>query len=250
MEIFLSHVSTEGLLALVLKEWIQTIFNGRIKVFVSSDIKNIAAGDLWLGDVRRALVRARLLVILCSPHSVTRPWVNFEAGCAWLKKIPVIPVCHSGQKPEHLPSPLFLFEGLDMRAPDFPEKLIQNLTLRARLRKHPKLSKKAKNMMKREIRAAIRRIPTAATVITTKPHHDKVAIILKKIATADDEDCTCSKLARSLKTEPNDLDVYLRHLMDREFITKISAGNGDCRYTTTASGRAYLVKQEKALMSQ
>jgi hypothetical protein len=243
MDIFLSHVSTEGLLALVLKEWIQAIFDDRLKVFVSSDIKNIAAGDPWLEDIQRALERSRLLIILCSPHSVTRPWVNFEAGCAWLKKIPVIPICHSGQRLEHLPSPLFLFEGLDMRVPDFPDKLIQNLMLRARLRKHPKLEKKAKAMMRKDIRAAIRRIPTVETVISTKPHYAKVVIILKKIATANDEDCTCNKLARSLKTDPNDLDVYLRHLMDREFISKNLAGNGDCWYATTASGRAYLVKQ-------
>jgi len=243
MEIFLSHVSTEGLLALVLKEWIQAVFDDRIKVFVSSDMKNIAAGDPWLGDIRKALERSRLLIILCSPHSVTRPWVNFEAGCAWLKKIPVIPVCHSGQRPEHLPSPLFLFSGLDMRDTDFPEKLIQNLALQARLRKHPKLDKKIKSMIKRDIRNAIRRIPNVETVITTKPYYDKVAVILKKVATANDEDCICSRLANSLSMDPNELDVYLRHLMDRKFITKNIVGDGDCRYTTTATGRAYLVKQ-------
>jgi hypothetical protein len=164
MEIFLSHVSTEGLLALVLKEWIQTIFDNRIKVFVSSDIKNITAGDLWLGDIRKALERSKLLVILCSPHSITRPWVNFEAGCAWLKKIPVIPICHSGQRPEHLPSPLFLFQGLDMREPDFPDKLVQNLTQWARLRRRPRLGKKTKAAMKRDIRTAIRRIPAVETL--------------------------------------------------------------------------------------
>ena len=243
MEIFLSHVSTEGLLALVLKEWIQAIFDDRIKVFVSSDIKNIAAGDMWLGDIRKALERSKLLIILCSPNSVTRPWVNFEAGCAWLRRIPIVPVCHSGQKPGHLPSPLFLFEGLDMSAPDFPEALVQNLTLRARLRKRPRLTKKAKALMKRDIRSAIRRIPAPPTVITNKPPLDRVAVILKKIATANDEDSVCDRLARSLKMDPNDLDVYLRHLADRQFIEKKSAGNGDCWYTTTPSGRTYLVKQ-------
>lgn len=242
MEIFLSHVSTEGLLALVLKEWIQAIFDDRIKVFVSSDIKNIAAGDPWLGDVRKALERSRLLIILCSPYSVTRPWVNFEAGCAWLKKIPVIPICHSGMKLDHLPSPLFLFAGLDMSAGDFPEKLIQNLALRARFQKRPRLVQKTKSSMKQDIRSAIRRIrnvtPTAA-----RTQQDKVAVVLKKIATADNVDCTCKRLARSLKMDPNDLDIYLRHLMDRGFITRNLELDGDDWYTTTAKGRAYLLKQ-------
>lgn len=242
MEIFLSHVSTEGLLALVLKEWIQALFDDRIKVFVSSDIKNIAAGDPWLGDIRRALERSQLLIILCSPHSVTRPWVNFEAGCAWLKRIPVIPICHSGMKPDHLPSPLFLFEGLEMNAVDFPEKLVQNLMLRAKFRKRPRLARKTRLSMKRDIHSAIRRIP-AVEPAHPRARQDKVAVVLKKIATANDEDCTCKRLARSLKMDPNDLDVYLRHLMDRNFIRKSSTANEDCWYTTTARGRTYLVKQ-------
>jgi predicted transcriptional regulator len=129
-----------------------------------------------------------------------------------------------------------------MSAGDFPEKLIQNLTLRARFRKHPRLTRKAKSSMKRDIRSAIRRIP-AAQPVNTRARQDKVAVVLKKIATADDEDCTCKRLARSLKMDPNDLDVYLRHLMDRNFIRKSSTVNDDCWYTTTARGRTYLVKQ-------
>jgi hypothetical protein len=174
---------------------------------------------------------------------VTRPWVNFEAGCAWLKKIPVVPVCHSGQRLEQLPSPLFLFQGLDMSTPDFLDKLVQNLTIRASLRKHPRLGNKVRTAFRTDITDAIRRIPKTQTASSTKTRHDKVATILKRIATANDEDCTCNKLSRLLKMDINDMDVYLRHLMDRKFIRKNPISNDDCWYTTTAAGRAYLVKQ-------
>lgn len=243
MKIFISHVSNEGLLALVLKEWIQTIFNGRLKVFVSSDIRSITAGDIWLGNVEEALSSAKVLIVLCSPYSVTRPWVNFETGGAWVKKIPVIPICHSDQKLGNLPSPLSFFMGLDIHSSDFPVRLIENLVIRARLRIHPKLSKKRKSRMRREIASALRKIAATTPVRAARPFQDKVVTILKKIATANNEDCTCSELAKSLKMDPNDLDVYLRHLMDRRFISMKTENNGDCWYTTTKAGRKFFVLQ-------
>jgi hypothetical protein len=244
MNIFLSHVSTEGVLALVLKHWIQIVFNNRIKVFVSSDLHNITAGDIWLGNLRAAFMDARVLIVLCSPYSVTRPWVNFETGGAWFKNIPVIPLCHSGQRLDNLPSPLFFFHGLDIHSPNFPEKLMQNLMIQAKLRKKPKLSKRGKERMMEEIASTLLRITVATPSRTNKPHQDKVGITLKKIATSNDEDCMGSKLANSLNMDPNDLDVYLRHLMDRRFIAKKSNKDGDCRYTTTKIGRNYLVQND------
>ena len=50
-------------------------------------------------------------IILCSPKSVVRPWINFEAGAAWIRDIPVIPLCHSGMKPSALPVPLNLLQA-------------------------------------------------------------------------------------------------------------------------------------------
>lgn len=244
MKIFLSHVSNEGLLALVLKEWIQTVSKKRLKVFVSSDIQNIAAGDRWLENLRDALTDARLLIVLCSPYSITRPWVNFETGSGWIKDIPVIPICHSGQRLGNLPSPLSLFQGLDMHSSDFPIRLMQNLKLSAKLRKPLRINKKGKTKMMKEIRSALRKIKTNTPAQATSPIQDRVALVLKKIAISNNEDCTCEKLAVSLQMDTNDLDIYLRHLMDRRFIRKKTENNGDCWYTTTKNGREFLVQQD------
>lgn len=53
-----------------------------------------------------ALNLASVHVILCSPESVARPWIQFEAGAAQIRGIPIIPICHSGLTPAQLPVPL------------------------------------------------------------------------------------------------------------------------------------------------
>ncbi len=119
--------------------------------------------------------------------------------------------------------------------------------IRAKLRKKPRVGKNKKEKMKEEIAATLLRIKVVASSRTTKPHQDKVGFILSKIATSNTEDCTCGKLAKSLKVNPNDLDVYLRHLIDRRFITRNTNRDGDCWYATTKAGRDYLVQHEDLL---
>jgi len=111
VEVFISHVRTEQDLAMLLKEKIEKHFLGWVNVFVSSDQESIEAGDSWLDALRRALKTANLQVVLCSPASIGRPWVNFEAGAAWLLGIPVVPLCHSGLEPDNLPMPLATLQG-------------------------------------------------------------------------------------------------------------------------------------------
>lgn len=51
-------------------------------------------------------------MVLCSPESVRRPWINFETGAACLKGIPVIPIVHSGLSARQLGPPLSEFESV------------------------------------------------------------------------------------------------------------------------------------------
>ena len=111
--LFISHVSTETALARLLKEHLTTDFLDALDVFASSDGKSIDAGEPWLKDVKTVLTKARLAVVLCSPESVSRPWVNFECGAAWIRGTPLVPICHSGMTPEDLPAPLNMLEGIE-----------------------------------------------------------------------------------------------------------------------------------------
>ena len=97
--VFISHISSETELAQSLKKYLEKHFLGLLEIFVSSDRETIQAGSKWLEEVNEALKSADLQIILCSEESVGRPWVNFEAGAVWLRGIPVIPLCHSGLRP-------------------------------------------------------------------------------------------------------------------------------------------------------
>lgn len=242
MNVFISHVADEGLLALVLKECIQKTTKNKVKVFVSSDIQNISAGDVWLENLEKALSGAKILIVLCSPFSVTRPWVNFEIGSAWIKHIPIIPICHSGLELEKLPVPLSSFHGLDINSKKFLRTLIDSLAKKAnikqKLRIYPGQTKKKIEDTLRKIKVNV-----LSNTRTAEASHDDVGVILKKIAVSDEDDCTCKKLAQSLRLGENDLDVYLRHLMDRRFIKKKLRWKSDCQYGTTRRGREYLVQR-------
>ena len=110
---FISHISAEAEFAQAFKERLHRDFLGMLDVFVSSDRRTIEAGSRWLDEVDKALHDADVQLVLCSRSSVDRPWVNFEAGAAWLRRIPVIPVCHSGLTPIELPVPLSMLQGVD-----------------------------------------------------------------------------------------------------------------------------------------
>ncbi len=113
LDIFVSHLTIESKLAELLKGHLQRDFIGLLRVFVSSDKASIPVGAKWLDDVMSALRSARMQIVLCSEQSVTRPWINFEAGAAYLRGIQVVPFCHSGLTTAQLPVPLSASQGID-----------------------------------------------------------------------------------------------------------------------------------------
>jgi len=122
--IFVSHTGTEATLALRLKELVESTFPGQVRVFVSSDERDLRPGDRWLQEIDNALTEAAALLVVCSPYAVTRPWIYFEAGCAWIRRVPVIPICHSGLEKSQLSPPLSSFQGLTLEDADFCRQLL------------------------------------------------------------------------------------------------------------------------------
>ena len=109
---FISHISEEARVAARLKTTLTNDFPGFLEVFVSSDTESIAAGEVWFTSISDALRESSIFLVLCSPISIHRPWINFEAGAAWMKDIPVIPLCHAGLRLRDLPMPLSARQGL------------------------------------------------------------------------------------------------------------------------------------------
>lgn len=110
--LFMSHTFEEAELALLLKDMIVEAFPNAAAVYVSSDGRSVRAGDKWLSDLEVALRGSSLHIVLCSKASVGRPWVNFEAGAAWIAGTTIVPVCHSGMQPHLLPLPLNTLQGV------------------------------------------------------------------------------------------------------------------------------------------
>ena len=125
MKVFISHISGEAALASVLKDWIESTFLGQVDVFVSDD--DISSGEQWFQRLGEELTDAKAMLVLCSERSISRPWINFEAGAGHVKGIPVIPICYAGVRKDTLPAPLFFFQGLDVEAEDFGVKVIGDL---------------------------------------------------------------------------------------------------------------------------
>lgn len=104
--VFISHITEEKEIAQALKRLVESTFLNMIEVFVSSDPTSIKLGRKWLDEITHALKHCSVEIILASPESVKRPWINFEGGSGWVRDIPVIPLCHSGMIPSKLPAPL------------------------------------------------------------------------------------------------------------------------------------------------
>ncbi|MDH3898356.1 MAG: hypothetical protein OEV25_01185 [Deltaproteobacteria bacterium] len=152
MKILISHISDEALIALLLKDFIESTFLGQFEVLLSSNSGDSGVGDKWLVELDGALTSADLLLVLCSPKSIRQPWIHFEFGCAWTKSLAINCLCHSGLNKIGLPSHLRIFEVLEVDDDNFMEQLFEDLAKRFGIRRLPRLSY---DTMKAELRATL-----------------------------------------------------------------------------------------------
>lgn len=130
-QLFISHIAEEAGVAAAVKAQLERAFKG-VKVFVSSVDGNI--GTPWLNSLLTALDGSSAVLVLCSPWSTDRRWINFEAGAGFGNKRRVIPICYDGMTREQLPYPLTMFNSLDLDDRDTCEKLVRTLVDELHLR--------------------------------------------------------------------------------------------------------------------
>jgi hypothetical protein len=99
---FISFVNEDACIAQPLARFLGK--NG-FKVFLTADEWTLYAGELWLDRIRKELGEAEIVLALFSKRSVSRPWIHFEAGAAWLSNKLLIPVCVGSFRAEELPIP-------------------------------------------------------------------------------------------------------------------------------------------------
>jgi hypothetical protein len=111
LQVFLSYCTVEAKFADALKQHLVRDFIGLVRIFLASDTTSIPVGARWLADIIGGLHRSQLHVVICSKDSMYRPWINYEAGAAAVRDVPIIPLCHSGLVPAQLPVPLSESQG-------------------------------------------------------------------------------------------------------------------------------------------
>jgi hypothetical protein len=114
--IFLSHIKEDQKLASMLSYAIEEEFSGIVRVFSYTADEMNSAGGLFIANIERHVMMAFGSIILASPESINRPWINFELGALWITNVyrrnraevehPLVPVCHSGLSIQQLPPPL------------------------------------------------------------------------------------------------------------------------------------------------
>ena len=112
-KLFISFIHEEQTWARNLQVFISTVL--REQPFLSSDQTIIFAGEDWLQRVIEELKDCKVLISMLSPRSIGRPWINFEAGAAWIDSTRrVVPVCFDGLTVDNLPKPYSNLQAVDL----------------------------------------------------------------------------------------------------------------------------------------
>jgi len=78
-QIFVSHATSDKWIARMLCEKLEGV---GAKTF--RDDRDIDGGDDIPEEIRKQIKRSKEMVVLLTPRSVGRPWVQMEIGAAWL----------------------------------------------------------------------------------------------------------------------------------------------------------------------
>lgn len=252
--IFISHIYEEAPLATSLKEWIESSFSGTCDVFVSSDPTDLPVGKKWLQEIDTALRSSQILIVLCSPKSILRPWINFEAGCAWIKDISIIPVCHSGLTLQTLPPPLSYFQAIELESRKFVELLIKGIASNLGLKKHPKIDVVS---MQQSLKNSINSIQLSMSKfeksefsnITPVIFEEKMHAVLNEIVNSAQTGIYQSEILKDFSNDEARLIYYLEKLSNDgliigDWIEETPEGKRDeWKYRATMKGRKAIFEE-------
>ena len=123
-DIFISYWSGEQGAAYSLQKLLSDLLPNTT-IFMA-DSRTIRAGDNWMGIIKHELKESKVVLSLLSQESIKRPWINFEAGAAWIDKI-LIPLCFGGLDKGMMPAPYNQLQALQLQQPKDTHRLINDL---------------------------------------------------------------------------------------------------------------------------
>ncbi|MHC4157702.1 MAG: toll/interleukin-1 receptor domain-containing protein [Planctomycetota bacterium] len=108
--IFISHAAEDAIFAKIVKTQIDNVFEKKVNVFVSSIPGTISPGSEWLEKIIGNLTENNAFLVLVTPYSKKRPFVWFEIGFSWLRRLnkncEIYAICAPPIDPGNLPEPL------------------------------------------------------------------------------------------------------------------------------------------------
>lgn len=264
MNVFLSHINEEAQVASLLKQWIESSLDR--DVHVSGEAENIQLGEQRLAQVDRALSEAQAVLLLCSERSIGRPWINFESGCAWFKRVPVIAVCHSGCSTTDLLPPLGSFQAFDLTDAASCQALLETLASHLKRKRVPRINY---DLMVAELKSAMDPSVPEPTAIRSNDVPEPVAMrpsapesaparhasaaapksievrLLATIKRFPDFTCTATGLAAGLGEKDRRIRHSLEKLVNNQLLTQRASthpSDPETRYAFTDKGGKYLAK--------
>jgi hypothetical protein len=241
MKIFISHIREELQVALVLKKWIESAFADHCQVLTSTDPDGIPFAAQALEENERAWEETKALILLYSPDSIRKPWISFEAGCAWLRRILIIPVCYSGLSAGQLPQPLAIFPGFDLNQKDFGQNLFMTLARELGISQLPAIQYRQMNQEVQQVLDDL--LPGASSSsketgdAPLESIHFQVLAVLK-----ESHGFTSAVLAQHFNLEEKEILPLLKRLIDGNYVYASPAGMGHVRYNLAKKGKDFLME--------
>jgi hypothetical protein len=125
--IFISHITEERAIALLLKDHLQQVFSRNLPIFVSSDYESITGGDVWFAKIIEGVRSSSVIIVILSPDSLERRWINFEAGVGVGAESTVIPVVVYGLERNEVGHPLSSLQIRSLESLEEARALIQDI---------------------------------------------------------------------------------------------------------------------------
>lgn len=124
MRLFISHIHEERAIAQAIRDELRACFGAQVEVFLAEDIP---LGTNWLDEIKNALGKSDILVVLFSKYSSGRPWINIEAGYGVMAGKQVIPVCRPGFSKADLPVIYGLLQSVDLLTTKDVDRLLDQI---------------------------------------------------------------------------------------------------------------------------
>jgi TIR domain len=112
--VFISFSGDDVKIAEYLTNVLNHVFAGQARFFCSS--VGLESGALWLNTIRNEIQAADAILVLLSPRTFQRPWINIEAGAFWASGKSIHPLLHGGLSAGDLHRPLSDYQGVDINS--------------------------------------------------------------------------------------------------------------------------------------